>query len=470
MKLSITAYKVISIVSFLILSTLQFVLVYNTYKLTDERYFFNERKTMDTAYGKTIINDILFPGGGKVMDKYIYPNMHTLEVLHDQDTAAFNQYKALLVDSIFTMLRANSNMDSVMHMIIQKNGLSEKLEYALHFDLVDISFKKNQYVNIFNYNSPQKSRLSLISGTLQTPSNKNKISTVTVTSPADYTTRVSFSLYADISNRSMVILQRMLPTLVISLFSLFCVVLLFFITFRNWVKQKQLSEMKSDFINSMSHELNTPLAAIIVANKGLQNEQILENKAQVRSLTDVINRQSERLKKLIGQVLDITRSNQVVLQKEPLILQNALQEIISDYRYKITDPSIQMTGVLAEGEDTIEADRFWLTTILVNLIENAIKYNDQPNKVVNILLRRGKKHLYIEVADNGIGIPSNIQSHIFDKFYRAQTNLKTNNGLGLDLGLGLFNVQQAVLAHGWSISVTSKPGQGSTFIVRIPNK
>src|SRR5690606_26002690 len=114
--------------------------------------------------------------------------------------------------------------------------------------------------------------------------------------------RFGFSLNVDTPNRFMTILRQMMPAFSLALFSILSVVIIYYITFRNWLRQKKLSEMKSDFINSITHEFHTPLAAIIVANRTLSRISPSDN---VSPLTEVINRQAGRLKKLIAQTLDI---------------------------------------------------------------------------------------------------------------------------------------------------------------------
>jgi two-component system phosphate regulon sensor histidine kinase PhoR len=223
--------------------------------------------------------------------------------------------------------------------------------------------------------------------------------------------------------------------------------------------------MKSDFINSITHEFHTPLAAIIVANKTLQNEKIIANKENVRPLTEVIQRQSERLKMLIGQVLDITTMNQLSLDKKDYQLHNLLEKILLDYRLKLTSDNIHLALKWESTKDEVRLDQFWFTTILLNILDNAIKYNDRKLKEVIITAYNDKRNIFIRIEDNGVGMTDDIQKYIFEKFYRNPHHL---NGSVKGLGLGLFYVKQAIDAHNWHIDIKSKPGEGSTFIITIP--
>jgi two-component system phosphate regulon sensor histidine kinase PhoR len=223
--------------------------------------------------------------------------------------------------------------------------------------------------------------------------------------------------------------------------------------------------MKSDFINSITHEFHTPLAAIIVANKTLQNEKIAGNPESVQPLTEVIQRQSDRLKSLIGQVLDITTMNQVALKKEPRSVHHLLDEILLDYRLRSAGNPVVLTLTKNATRDEVLLDTFWFTTALLNIFDNAIKYNRQEGKEITVTTVNDKKNILIRIADNGIGMSDETRRHLFDKFYR-DTQLLTGEIKGL--GLGLYYVKQAIEAHAWKIDIESKEGIGSVFTITIP--
>jgi two-component system phosphate regulon sensor histidine kinase PhoR len=281
----------------------------------------------------------------------------------------------------------------------------------------------------------------------------------------DHSYGTTFSLHVDILNRRLTILRLMMPSFLLSLLSIASVVLLFFITFRNWLRQKKLSEMKSDFINSITHEFNTPLSAIIVANKTMQNEKIISNKDSIRPLTEVVQRQTERLRTLINQVLEITTMNKIPLQKEEQSIHRLLEEILLDYRLKLSGVNAHFCLHKHAAHDKVMLDKFWFTTIFLNIFDNAIKYNHRVDKEITVTTEEDRKGITITVRDNGIGMPPEIRKHVFEKFYR---DMKNNNGQVKGLGLGLFYVKQAVDAHGWKIDITSTEGEGSAFVISIP--
>jgi two-component system phosphate regulon sensor histidine kinase PhoR len=473
MKYTTTAHKIIAVVSLLVLSSVQFFLLYNTYELKNDHYYLKELGIINADYTAAIRNDKIIPGGQRILDGYIYRNMQDLERLHRQDTSAFDLLKQKVCDSAFASLRNANNIDSILQGIIKKHNLNRQLEYALLVESIDIAFQSNKYLSLYN----KKERYThidpaiqqpygiRIGGTLQEISGNNLASFLAVTSPVDYSYGTSFSLHVDILNRRLAVLKLMMPTFLLSLVSIGIVVLLFFITFRNWLRQKKLSEMKSDFINSITHEFNTPLAAIIVANKTMQNEKIISNRETILPLTQVVHRQTERLRTLINQVLEITTMNKIPLTREEQSIHRLLEEILLDYRLKLSGANAHFSLEKHALRDKIMLDKFWFTTIFLNLFDNAIKYNTREDKQITVTTDEDRKGILITIRDNGIGMPPEIRKHVFDKFYR---DMKNNNGQVKGLGLGLFYVKQAVDAHGWKIELSSTEGEGSTFIISIP--
>ena len=133
-KYTTTAHKIIAIVSLLILSSVQFFLLYNTYELKNDHYYLAELGNIKTDYYASIRNDKIMPGGQKILDGFVYRNMPELERLHREDTAGFNLLKQKVCDSAFLALRKANNIDSLLKNIIKMHNLNRRLEYALLYD------------------------------------------------------------------------------------------------------------------------------------------------------------------------------------------------------------------------------------------------------------------------------------------------------------------------------------------------
>lgn len=473
MKYTITAHKIIAVLSFLILSAVQFFLVYNTYELKNKQFYLQERELIRKEYGTSVQSDLIFPGGARILDTAMYRNLNEMERLYLKDRQEFRAFTEQLIDSTVRILRAAENIDSVLALAQKRYSIRTDLAYRLTIDILEVSFGQRNFISIYNKgqsysriaDSLQQSTGLWLGGDLRDANENNKVVTVSVGGTADRTYRIAYSFYVDTRHRKMAILQRMMPTFALSVFSILAVVLLFFITLRNWIRQKKLSEMKSDFINSITHEFHTPLAAIIVANKTLQNEKINVTRDTVQPLTEVIERQSARLKALISQVLDITSMNQLSIKKEPHSVHRLLDEILLDYKLNLNGTPVNLVLEKNALQDEVLLDPFWFTTTLINLFDNAIKYNRQEQKEITVTTLNDKKNLLVQVADNGIGMTEQTKQHLFDKFYRDTQGM---NGPAKGLGLGLYYVKQAIDAHHWKIDIDSREGEGSVFTIAIP--
>jgi two-component system, OmpR family, phosphate regulon sensor histidine kinase PhoR len=473
MKSTIQRYRIIAIISLLILISVQFFLVYNTYKLKDEHFFFMEKDAINESYSKSIRNDKVFPGAQLIIDKYIYRNMSLMENLYKNHPDQFDLLKQKICDSIFHELRAKSNMDSLFAAILKKNHFSHNLQYRLTIESLSVTFSNNFYIPLYQKgkkyslldSSFQTPNGITIDGKLSTVSKQNLVTFLNVSSAADHSYQTAFGLYVDTPNRYLAILRLMTPTFILAILSILAVVLIYFYTFKNWLRQKKLAEMQSDFVNSITHEFHTPLSTIIVANRNLQNEKIIGNKENIQPLTKIIERQSQRLKTLFSRVLDLTVMNESTLQKKEYSLLDLLDEILLDYRLTLSDANIEIEFSKDSENHAVSLDRFWFTTMIYNILENGIKYNDSKIKKIQVTVSNKNKNVGIHISDNGIGMPSENMKDIFAKFYRNNTSISKDVS---GLGLGLFYTKQCVNAHGWHMEVQSKEGAGSEFIIFIP--
>lgn len=474
MRHSVTRYIIISIICFLILVVVQFILVFNTYQLKNERYYFDEKNAIRESYSKLIKNDKLFPGGGAILDSFVLPNLQRMAWLYKSDSQTFEIHKQKLSDSLFRELQKNESIQEFLNEFRRQNHLKDSLSYGLMIETLSLVLETTNYITIYNRHenyplitpSIQEKEGIRIGGFLEDLNEQNKVIGLSITGNQPNSYKISFRLYVEPQDRKKSILQTMVFTFFLSLTSILFIVSLFFIIVRNWIKQKKLSEMKSDFINNITHELNTPLAAIIVANKNLQNEKIIEKKENIRPLTDVIQRQSDRLKTLIGEVLDIVAIGKITLHKKEFAVNDLLDEILLDYRLKLTETRVSLTFNKNAILDKANLDKFHFTTMLLNILDNAIKYNDKEVKELSVSTdNHSQKELSISISDNGIGMQREAIRQIFDKFYRNSNHLLTQ---AKGLGLGLYYARQTAHAHNWNITVKSRVGIGSTFVITIP--
>lgn len=269
------------------------------------------------------------------------------------------------------------------------------------------------------------------------------------------------TLYVSIKNWEGIVLKRMTGIFLLAVGSILVLISLFIIALKSLIQQKKISDIKTDFINNITHELKTPLTTLAVSTKLLSRPQIAENPAHFNGLLDTINRQNNRLQKLIDQVMtNALGYNEIDLHKEKSTMPEFLTIIISDF--KLAFPKVDIHTNFEHTKVTLHLDRFHLTTAITNVLENAVKYGCQ-NITVSSVLKNNE--FCIEIQDDGIGISKKNQALLFDKFYRVeQGNIHTAKGLGL----GLYYVEQILKAHKGSIQIVSDLGKGATFNLTIP--
>lgn len=275
-----------------------------------------------------------------------------------------------------------------------------------------------------------------------------------------------FEYYIDFSDKQKYILHETSASLGLSILSIALVGLMFVITYRNLMEERRLSNLKTDFINNMTHELKTPLSTITVAGRTLEMPQIRANDDKILETARMIGKQSVHLNQLINMILEISmwERTQFQLDKRRVDVEDIMKDVVESFKSgggssaKIIE-KYNLPGV------TADIDVVYFTTLLNNLLSNAVKYSDKE-PVIEIEGFTENNNICIKVSDNGIGINKIDQKHIFDKFYRASTgNIHKFKGLGL----GLYYVKKIAEAHGGDVSVNSKPGKGSTFLVTLPD-
>lgn len=470
-RVNTSAYKLIAIILFLILGVLQYLLIYNTYKLKNEQLFSNEKEALKNLYQQSIRNELIFPGANVIIDKYVGNDKFVFSNFFKKADSAFKvNFIHLLKDSLLAELRNSSIPEPFTKKLISKSIFKNNIRWGLYIDSIVLTRDGINYETFFSSSYRNKSSKDdgKISGTLNKRTSANLISILHVSSGFPNSYAIVFSLHADVANRSILVLQKMLPTLLLSLLSILGLIAIFYFTFRNWIRQKKMAEMRTDFVNSITHEFHTPLSSIIVANRSLQNDKLSSDKQMVASLTGVISRQSTRLKTLFDQVLDITLMNEASLQKQEVIFENLIADVVNDYRIQLEDDKVIIDLDEAHTNTRIDLDPFWTTTMIINLLDNGVKYNNNEQKLLNIKVLPFDKLLELHINDNGIGIPNEISEKVFDKFYRNTEHIKSNAASGL--GLGLYYVKLCVDAHNWNIRIDLNKEGGTNFIIQIPSK
>jgi len=228
-------------------------------------------------------------------------------------------------------------------------------------------------------------------------------------------------------------------------------------------KQKKLAEVKVDFLNNMTHELQTPIANIAMATEVLRSGNALLDKEKTARYATIIHDENQRLKFHMEQVLQLARmeKGEVEMNKKEVDLNELVAEVIRNFETRLHNRQGKIIKHLAASSTTVVGDPFHLANIFYNLLDNADKYSIE-NPEITITTQNQDKGILISIADKGIGISREVQKFIFDKFYRASTG---NQHDVKGFGIGLSYVQQIVKAHGGSVTVSSEESKGSRFDV-----
>lgn len=233
------------------------------------------------------------------------------------------------------------------------------------------------------------------------------------------------------------------------------------------LKQKKYTELQTDFINNMTHEFKTPISSILIASNYASNQQEILKNPKLSKYVQIIIEQSNKLNQHIEKILNIAKSdsNSMVLEKSEFNLMNSIlltkESILLKY-----DDAVSIEIENDKENYTLKADEFHFSNVIYNIIDNAIKYNDN-NPEIKIKINDLGKEIKLEFIDNGIGIEPSELNTIFDKFYRIST-VKRNEVGGF--GLGLFYVKRICTLHNWKITIKNNQNSGITVTVLIPKK
>jgi two-component system phosphate regulon sensor histidine kinase PhoR len=242
----------------------------------------------------------------------------------------------------------------------------------------------------------------------------------------------------------------------------------FYLTVRTILTQKKLSEMKTDFINNMTHELRTPLATIAIAVDTLKNEKIIGNREQLLSISQIIKAENARMNTQVEQILQAAQLdiNQVLKDKQPLHVHEVLSKLEEKFSLQVAEKNAHISYTLMAAKDEVLGHPVHFVNMISNLFDNALKYSkEEVDPLIKVSTKNERNNIVLTVEDNGIGMSKETISRIFDKFFRAHTG-NVHNVKGF--GLGLNYTRKMVEAHDGSISVQSELGKGSKFTISIP--
>ncbi len=251
-----------------------------------------------------------------------------------------------------------------------------------------------------------------------------------------------------------------------TIFLLVVIATMFFISLRTLAAQRKLDQMKTEFINNMTHEIKTPISTIGLACEMLRDDSVSQDAATRSNFLGIIADENQRMRVLVETILQSAKMSNKNFSINPkkVDINTLVSTVLQSFRLTLSNRGGTIETHLDADPSVLDADELHLTNMVYNLVDNAIKYSvDAPRIEVGTLCKEG--HIILTVRDHGIGIAKENQKRVFEKFYRVSTG-NVHNVKGF--GIGLNYVSQVVRLHHGHIALESELGEGSTFTVSLP--
>jgi two-component system phosphate regulon sensor histidine kinase PhoR len=249
------------------------------------------------------------------------------------------------------------------------------------------------------------------------------------------------------------------------LFSLF-ILATFALSLYFIIRQKKISEMKSDFINNMTHEFKTPIATISLAADTITNPKVINDEISIRHFISMIKKENSRMNKKVETILQIASldKKEIDFKYENVSVHSIIEHAIETIDIQVKQRNGKINLNMEASEPVVYGDSEHLTNLVNNLLDNAIKYSPESPEIT-VKTKNNEKGLILIVEDKGIGMTKAVQNKIFERFYR-QSSGNVHNVKGF--GLGLNYARAIIEAHKGNITVFSEPGEGSRFEIFLP--
>jgi two-component system phosphate regulon sensor histidine kinase PhoR len=276
----------------------------------------------------------------------------------------------------------------------------------------------------------------------------------------------NFSLLLAFPKKKKFLLQTVMSMAILSLVFTLVIVLAYAGAIYQLIRQKQISEIKSDFINNMTHEFKTPIATINLAIEAIRNPKIISDKDKVQRYLQMIRDENKRMHAQVENVLRISKleKNQLDISKDRVDIHDIIQAAIAHVELIVMDRGGYIHTHLDAERSEVLANDMHFDNVMVNILDNAVKYSpDAPKIDVNTEI--AKNYIIVKIQDQGAGMSKAVLKKVFEKFYREHTG-DIHNVKGH--GLGLAYVKKIVDDHQGEVYAESEKGKGSTFIIKLP--
>ena len=370
----------------------------------------------------------------------------TLQMSKDinNNTYALKQFVKLSASNLPIEQRVDvKTLDSVLAKELKLSGLDTNFGFA-------VMDKNNKVTNVLSKTYNDEKDKSNYTYPLFTDSKDRTLYTLALVFP-----RKDYSLA-----------KTNLPMLLGTFMSLLTILGIYIISINYMMRQKKIADIKTDFINNMSHEFKTPLATISVATDSLANDKIATNPEKVKYYSGLIKQENLRMKKQVENVLNMSKleRNEVKLFLKDTDVRNLIKRTTESFGLIVAQRNGTLTQEFNTEKYQFKIDEFHISNALVNLLDNANKYSPEAPEITVKTRNEGNWYV-IEISDKGMGMETDNKLRIFEKFFREETgNIHNVKGQGL----GLSYVKKIIELHKGLIIVDSTKDYGSTFTIKLP--
>lgn len=378
----------------------------------------------------------------------------------NKDTA----YRITLTDRERIAMRLQK-MDAVFNQMIRsslnaRRGLKGRMREE-HLDSI-LSFElKSHGIDIpYEYSVVENNNVVLASGNWEGTEHAHMAALF----PDDFFGRSH--LLVNFPGKTGYLIGSMWLTLMVSLLFTLAIVFTFARTLSYSLQQKRISDIKTDFINNMTHEFKTPIATINLAIDALKNPKVINDPARVEHYSHVIRQENSRMNMQVESVLRMALMDkkELELNFEPVLMQDIINDCIQHIQLSLESKGGHLVQKFNDNDALVTVDKNHISNTIINILDNAVKYSVNSPEI-KVVTERTEEYFILIISDKGMGMSKEEQKHIFDRFYRVSSgnvhNIK-GHGLGLSYAHGI------VLAHGGKIEVESEKGKGSTFYIYLP--
>ncbi|WP_314201838.1 sensor histidine kinase [Capnocytophaga sputigena] len=348
--------------------------------------------------------------------------------------------------------------------IIRQQSISERVSLHQIQKLIEEKLRKRELNLHFEFAIYNKNVLSKIHSKYFEPNETKEYRALLF--GANSNDDSLYELAVIFPQRERFVLSSIIEIASLSTVFMLIIIAVFIITLNQLVTQRRISEIKTDFINNMTHEFKTPIATMNLVLDTLKSPIALNNPDKVMHYVKILKQENKRMLAQVENILQISRleKGNLQLEREPLDVHDLITNAITHVQVMLNERGgVIHTHFLADNSD-ISANESHLTNVFINVIENAIKYSPEA-PIIDIYTENIKNRILIRIKDKGQGMSKQGAKYIFDKFYREHTG-DLHNVKGH--GLGLAYVKSIVEYHQGSIYVESEKGKGSTFFIKLP--